>query len=328
MSRGACAAPGPALAAALAVLGACRAEGPPIQAEDLAVRVEVGAHEVEFGRAFELRLVRVWRRELVPEPWPERALAPLALEVVATHRREDADRIEETRVCLARAFAAGTLTVAPATVSAAPRGGGARRTARSEPLVLQVASALPAGASPEPELPGDLLLPRPRRWPWWLAGCAVALGGAALLFARARRRPPPPATSPTPAQEPGRDARSRARARLVRLRAAAPGDAAAVVAFCVELGDLLREYLAEGFALPALERTSEELLAALAATPRFAPEPVARLRQVLLGCDLAKFAHRPPDAAGRARLLDLAERVVEEVHEERAGSPRGAEAGA
>ena len=45
-------------------------------ADDVAVRVEVGAELVRPGRPFPLTVVRTWRRGLEPSAWDDRALAP------------------------------------------------------------------------------------------------------------------------------------------------------------------------------------------------------------------------------------------------------------
>ena len=46
--------------------------------------------EIEVGRSFPLTVVRVWTRELEPDPWNDAALAPLTVRLEEASRREDA----------------------------------------------------------------------------------------------------------------------------------------------------------------------------------------------------------------------------------------------
>jgi hypothetical protein len=132
---------------ALAALAACG--GRSIQEQDLAIEVSTGATAVELGRAFPVKVVRVFDRELLPRAFDAGDLAPLVLRRVRVARREDARRVEETIEADGYAFARGELTVPPVALRARPRRGGVERTARSRPIVLTVRPAL------DPEAPGD-----------------------------------------------------------------------------------------------------------------------------------------------------------------------------
>ena len=157
--------------------------------------------------------------------------------------------------------------------------------------------------------PGDTLLadikplwPSPGipLWVWVaLAAAAVAALIAALWWWR--RRHARPAAEPAAAAA---DAYEVARRRIEALAAEAPSPGARIAA-AAGIGDALRGYLADGWRVPARERTTFELLHAL-------PEPLARERPSFGGLlneiDLAKFARLAP-AAGR--IPALAERALD-----------------
>jgi hypothetical protein len=157
--------------------------------------------------------------------------------------------------------------------------------------------------------PGDTLLadikplwPGPGIPPWiWIAlAAAVAVLVAVLWWWWRQRRARPSAELPTALA----DAYEVARRRIEALSAEAPSPAARIAA-AAGIGDALRGYLADGWRVPAGERTSFEILHAL-------PEPLARERPSLGGLlnevDLAKFARLAPEPgrvpALAARALD------------------------
>ncbi len=74
-------------------------------------------------------MVRVWRKDVVPAAWDERALAPLALRLTASTRREDDHHVEETRTYRAYAFAREDVVVTPTPMVARAVDGGPERRA-------------------------------------------------------------------------------------------------------------------------------------------------------------------------------------------------------
>ena len=94
---------------ALLILGAaCQEVQAPIPETDLLVRVEVGAREVELGKAFPVTVTRVWEKDLEPSEWDDASLSPLVVRLEERTLREDDVRVEETLRTLevARRFAA------------------------------------------------------------------------------------------------------------------------------------------------------------------------------------------------------------------------------
>ena len=163
--------------------------GPPIPADDLSLRVVAGATDVRLGEPFPLTVVRVWSKRLVPAAWDERALAPLAVRLTSSVRREDDLRVEETRTYRAYAFSREDVVVAPPPLVARPTDGGAERRAAAVPLALKVRPALDPASPGAPEFP-DVPPPPPFPWAWGAAATvALAVVGAFLARRRARRAP-------------------------------------------------------------------------------------------------------------------------------------------
>ena len=157
--------------------------------------------------------------------------------------------------------------------------------------------------------PGDTLLAdikplwtRPG-WPWWIWALlgALLLALAALWWRRRRRR-----AAPGPLLRPATDPYQVARERIETL-AGEPGSPPGRVAAAAGIGDALRSYLADAWAVAARERTTLELLSVL-------PEPLRverpRLAAILATVDLAKFARVAPESGA---VPGLARRALESL---------------
>ena len=145
---------------------------------------------------------------------------------------------------------------------------------------------------PEPEL---LPTPTPTLRQWWRV-LVFTIGGTLLVVValevlRRRRRRSPPTLA------------ERTLADLGRLDIAADG-------FAAELARLLRRFIGESEGLPAHERTTAELLAALADLPNWPEERRERLGGVLRRCDLALYAAASAPEEERRADLERARAVV------------------
>ncbi len=288
---------------AVALVAAGCDRGPPIPAVDLALRIADAPADVEFGRAFALTVEVVHRRDLVLDDRAEieRQLTPLSLLLRESTAHDDGVRVRVRRSYDAYVFATGDVVVPAATARARPRAGGTAIEARSEPFALSVRSALAADASAAPELHDELLSPKAARSPW-LTLAAVAVSALLVVWTLARRSRRSPAVTPiAPPPPPPPDHDAIARERLARLRADA--DIASDDAWSVAAAVVVRDWLHARFALPARKRTTEELLADAATTRALAARSRELLADVLMRCDLVKFARRPLPAAERDRLL-------------------------
>jgi hypothetical protein len=286
------------------VLAACGGPAAPIPEVDLDLRVIAEAEEVVLGKAFPLTVVRVWSKGLEPVEFDEAVLAPLEVRLESTSRREDDRRIEETRRYLAWAFTPGTLRISGPTLRARPHGEGPEREVAAGRLTVRVRGELDPEAPGEPELPGGLMS-EPLPWTVFAAGGAAVLAALGLLVLKTRRRSPetvPAAPAydapPTPAPH------ERALARIAGLRGMSPESREEILALHVEVAALLREYLAERYAVPTVRMTTEECLL----VPPIAPR--SRLEAALRPCDLVKFGRHLPSAAEREETLAAAEGFV------------------
>jgi hypothetical protein len=193
----------------------------------------------------------------------------------------------------------------------------------TDPVTITVTSvvapdadfASPRDIAPPVALPafGPLL-------PSWLAlGLLTALAALAAVWWRRRQQPASGALQPADAL---------ALAELEQLRSLIDQDR--VEDFHVRLAEVLRQYLAARFGLPAPVQTTEELLAAILA----AGEPMLARRQLvgaLLGqCDLVKFARHRPARDDMQAALAAAMSFVQQTGAEPGAEPvlRDAMAGA
>lgn len=289
----------------LLLLAACGAS-PAIPARDLSLVVRTDAEAVELGRAFPLRVVRIWHRSLEPEPWDDALLAPLDLVPESVERTEDAERVMETRRFRAYAFTRGDVVVRAPAFRARAADGGDVRIARADTLRLRVQPLLDPQAPGDPELPGAPVPERVAWLPLWLALGAVLLLGVAS-FVRARRVEPVE-TRAAPAPGPGDG--TWARAALAALRADAADDPEAIRRTVRRLAELVRRVLAVRHGVRTRERTTPEILAALRSGSDVPPGVEDAVAAVLPAADLVKFAGYVPPASERDALLDAAQRVV------------------
>ncbi|MBK8100370.1 MAG: hypothetical protein IPK26_25005 [Planctomycetes bacterium] len=266
------------LVVALAAPTPARAQEPSsAPAITVVLRGGAAAGSVEFGKAFELDVVRRWARSAPAPPWSDEVLAPLVVDVLATTTTADGDTTIETRHCRAFAFQLGAATLLP----------------KSEtPLTLLVDSCLPAGDAGALELlpPPPLAVRAGQRQLARLllfALIAAALAGGALLGLRAWHRRQ---AAPRP--------RRRLQAEIAVLAATVPTTPA--------------ERRAEAIAATRILRQAGDL-ARQAAAPQ--PAAFATAAEALL--DDVKFAGRTLAADERARLLDALRAAVAAVPEDR-----------
>lgn len=140
----------------------------------------------------------------------------------------------------------------------------------------------------------------------WLLWAAVALAAVALslwLWRRFRRRRP--SAAPAVIIPPHRRAKDRLRS--------AEGMMSDPYAFCSLVSDVTRTYLEERFDLHAPDRTTEEFLDELRASPALLPEHKSLLELFLSQCDLVKFARAEPAEPELRALLDAALRLIDET---------------
>jgi hypothetical protein len=186
---------------------------------------------------------------------------------------------------------------------------GAEQTAGAPQIFVEIKSSLKPGAEEEDILDIKSVEKPPldyKRLALLIGGivAGLALIGGVILYVRRRRRalePPPP---PRPAWE-------LAREELAALEAQgliAVGDARG---YCYALSEILRRYLERRYGFPALEETTEEILASFrrSAVPQGRPQDLAR--RVLTGTDWVKYAKQVPSQAEAEEMLQAARTFID-----------------
>jgi len=194
--------------------------------------------------------------------------------------------------------------------------GGKPGSASAPPALIEVESVLARDKNPTDLKPPKGLIGYRNIWPYVWAALAV-LGVSFLIWWWQRRRKRlaalaagiPPGIPVKPAEDTAREA-------LDELASSGLAEAGEVKAFYIRLSDILRRYIEGKFGIPAMDRTTAELM------------PEIRAHQALRGlnsefriffedCDLAKFAKFVPSAGDISTDLERARRVVDTT----AGSP-------
>ncbi len=162
------------------------------------------------------------------------------------------------------------------------------------PVDIQVESVMA-------KAPGDGRMKPPRgmiefpSWFWWIVG-ALALAAAVLgwtAWKRRARRLALLAAGIDPSK-PARPPEDVAREALAALLASPLLAEQGPKPFYIELGDILRRYLEGRFGVPALDRTTAELLPELRQVAALRPHQ-GDVRDFFDTCDLVKFARFAPD---------------------------------
>ncbi len=185
----------------------------------------------------------------------------------------------------------------------------------STPLILPVSSLVPPEAEGIKDLAPLVEFARPV-WPYILLGLAMlVLVGLLIYYLRERQRPPEP-EAPPPLPEPRVSPYEAAIKRLRLLEKARLDAPAEIKPFFVELSDLLRTYLEEGLGVPALERTTRELMDEFEnRTVRYKLPGGAlqRVSGILELSDLVKFAEIKPPGAQSRMALDETRKTVDVI---------------
>ena len=276
------------LATVLLGIASCGAPTMPIPEVDLWMRVEAPARPIVPGRGFDLRVARVWEKALTPKPFDPRALAPLVVQPLATSRREDKNRIEETQRFRAYAFVREDVTVR-ALPFVATRADGSTQSVRSARTTLRVTPALDAKQPGAPELPGPLP-PEPLPLGWMVAAAVLLL--VTMGAARSRRPRSGPAASRAPP--------ATLHARIEAVRSQHDTLNAQVIA----LAAVLRNAVQASFGAPATSRTTEELCTLF-------PHP--SLAAVLQRADAVKYGAQEATATDQAVVFEHARTLAREV---------------
>jgi hypothetical protein len=292
---------------ALATAAASAANGASTGAATVTASVQPDSATVGDRLTLTLSVVRD-RDAVVVFPDVESAVAPFeVLGSIVSPAAEENGRVTERRDYVIAAFKTGDLGVPrlPFLVVAAP---GNTLTAFTDSIPVTIASVLPdtaAGGSAEPrDIRPPVDLPR-EIWPFVVAAAAVAGGVLAYKYLRRwwlRRKAAPrkPAEEPAVPPEAAHAAAFERLAALEREDLISRGEFAK---FYDALSDILRLYLGDRYAVPAIDMTTTELAPALAEA-KISAADVEWTTRFLEHADLAKFAKYVP--SGERALGDLA----------------------
>jgi hypothetical protein len=185
----------------------------------------------------------------------------------------------------------------------------------SAPIILPVISHLGPDAAGIRDLTPLIEFDGPI-WPYVLLGLALLiLAGLVFYYFRSKRRAPEPEPPPPP-PVPQVSAYEAALARLRMLDGTDLDAPAHIKPFYVELSDVLRTYLEDSLSIPALERTTRELMGEFEQhtvrhkLPGGAPQ---RVHGILELADLVKFADVRPPASQSRMALDETRKTVDVI---------------
>ncbi len=167
---------------------------------------------------------------------------------------------------------------------------------------LKVADA-PAAAPSRPRLADREELPAPKRvgWWWYLAVAAAVAAAAGAVWIILRRRARREAEVPPPWEV--------ARAELARLRSLLAERGFRAELGTARLSDILKNYLAARFGLPAVTETGCAFLDG--ASNDLTADELEFLRGFFAAADLVKFARLPADRYELERFVAAASALVE-----------------
>ena len=143
-------------------------------------------------------------------------------------------------------------------------------------------------------------------WWWLLLVFAVVIGAICFWKERQKRVEGPPPEPPVPADQMALD-------KLRDLLASGWVEAGQIKEFYSGISDAVRAYIETGFACPALERTTGELMRDLRKRSLFDSPQTLELKQLLEDCDLVKFAKFRPDASESLKTHASAVTFVEQT---------------
>ena len=187
-------------------------------------------------------------------------------------------------------------------------------TLNTDPFLLTVhtvevdTAAAPRDIKEIYEVPFSLTYWLKQNWPWIAGGVAV-LAGIFLLVRWLKRRSKKEPELPV---EPEKPLHLRTLLALEAIAAKRLWQQGHVKQYHSEVTDLLREYVEERYGVPALESTTDELLAALR-TSAMPPAAQQQLGNLLRLADLVKFAKYSALPTENEQLMSAAERFIQET---------------
>ncbi len=220
------------------------------------------------------------------------------------------DRLRASRDVVVTLWAPGDYQTPPLTVGYRNPDGELYET--TIPTVsLSVVSVLDGEETELRDLKPQVSLPGPPLWPWLVGGLTLAalVGGGGWWGLRWWRQRAQALSTPSPPPDP-RPPHEIAYAELDRIAQLDLPRQGAFKAHYSLVTDCLRQYVEHRYQVPALDRTTSELLVGLRRA-RVKHDARSRLREVLEEADLVKFAKLRPPVDQAYQALDRARNIVQ-----------------
>jgi hypothetical protein len=209
----------------------------------------------------------------------------------------------------------------PSTTITYTNANGASHTITAQPVTVQIESVLPTPESAEAtatiekrDLKPQAELPHPPIWPWILAGIVAGpllyIGGR-WLWDRLPRREKETVIEEKPEPVDNRPAEVIAYEELDRIAALDLPAKGAFKRHTSLVTACLRAYIERRYDVPALDRTTYELMRDLRKTTISSQEARSLLRDLFNEADLVKFAKFTPTVASARAMLSSARRFVD-----------------
>lgn len=183
----------------------------------------------------------------------------------------------------------------------------------TEPLLLHVqgvpvdSTGTPRPYEPLIEPPFSLMWFISDHWPWFAGIGALAVIAALIMLLLKREKKPA-----APAPEPEIALHVRFLAALDALAQERLWQQGEHKSYQSRLTDLLRAYIEERYGVPALERTTDELMLELRVSPLSSDQQQA-LGNMLRLADMVKFAKATPTAQENEQMMVNAQRFIQET---------------
>jgi hypothetical protein len=195
---------------------------------------------------------------------------------------------------------------------------GAPREVRTPAVSIRIESVLDEKDLNLRDLKKQAEIEEPRRWLLWFAILAAALVLLTVVWRMMRRRNPavlPPAL-------PEVDPLDQAEADLRDLLGANLLEKGMVKHFYVRVSEIVKRGLEAGYGIQTIEKTTSEIMAALARPPESGtavPEPsrMELVETLLLSCDMVKFARYLPPRPESEGVTAMALQVLADCRERR-----------
>ena len=146
--------------------------------------------------------------------------------------------------------------------------------------------------------------------PWLVVGVlALLIIGGLLYWFVFRKKPEPVFTGPPPPKIPPHEIAMRKLAQLEQKKLWQEGS---IKAYYVELTEILREYLEGRYHVPALESTTDEIIAGLSAKD-IPGHQFKQLKDLLVRADFTKFAKLRPGPTENMAGMEVARTFIKET---------------